>query len=76
MRNVLAVIADAGADQTTVAKLTIYLVEGVHVTEAYAASMPVWGSQATRGQRAHRAGARAAGVPRRDRRHRGHPRLT
>ena len=47
MRNVLAVLADAGADQTDVAKLTIHLVEGADVTEAYAASMPVWGTQPT-----------------------------
>ena len=47
MRNVLAVLADAGADQGHVAKLTIYLAEGVDVTEAYTAAMPVWGNQPT-----------------------------
>ena len=47
MRNVLAVLADAGADQTHVARLTIYLAQGVDVNEAFAASQPIWGEHPT-----------------------------
>ena len=47
MRNLLAVLAEVGADQTNVAKLTIYLVEGVDVNEAFAGSQPVWGEHVT-----------------------------
>jgi 2-iminobutanoate/2-iminopropanoate deaminase len=47
MRNVLAVLEEAGARPTEVAKLTIYLVEGVDVNEAFAASRSVWGDQPT-----------------------------
>lgn len=47
MRNLLAVLQAAGAGPADVAKLTIYLVEGVDVTEAFAASRSVWGDQPT-----------------------------
>lgn len=47
MRNLIAVLAEAGAGPADVAKLTIYLVEGVDVNEAFAASRSVWGDQPT-----------------------------
>jgi 2-iminobutanoate/2-iminopropanoate deaminase len=47
MRNLLAVLEAAGAGPADVAKLTIYLVEGVDVNEAFAASRSVWGDQPT-----------------------------
>jgi enamine deaminase RidA (YjgF/YER057c/UK114 family) len=47
MRNLLAVLHEAGAGPADVAKLTIYLVEGVDVNEGFAASRAVWGDQPT-----------------------------
>jgi enamine deaminase RidA (YjgF/YER057c/UK114 family) len=47
MRNLLAVLDEAGAGPADVAKLTIYLVEGVDVNEGFAASRAVWGDQPT-----------------------------
>jgi 2-iminobutanoate/2-iminopropanoate deaminase len=47
IRNVLAVLADAGATQADVAKLNIHLVEGADVNEGFAASRKVWGDQPT-----------------------------
>lgn len=47
MRNLLAVLEEAGAGPADVAKLTIYLVEGVDVNEAFGASRSVWGDQPT-----------------------------
>ena len=47
LRNVLAVLADAGATQADVAKLTIHLLEGTDVNEGFAASRKVWGDQPT-----------------------------
>ena len=47
MRNVLAVLEEAGAGPADVAKLTIYLAESVDPTAAYGAVMPVWGTQPT-----------------------------
>jgi enamine deaminase RidA (YjgF/YER057c/UK114 family) len=47
MRNLLAVLEEAGARPADVAKLTIYLVEGVDVNEAFGASRSVWGDQPT-----------------------------
>lgn len=47
LRNVLAVLAEAGATQEDVAKLTIHLAAGVDPNEAYAASASVWGQHAT-----------------------------
>jgi 2-iminobutanoate/2-iminopropanoate deaminase len=47
IRNLLDVLAEAGATQADVAKLTIYLVEGVDVNEAFGASRAVWGDQPT-----------------------------
>jgi 2-iminobutanoate/2-iminopropanoate deaminase len=47
MRNLLAVLEEAGAEPADVAKLTIYFVEGVDINEAFAASRSVWGDQPT-----------------------------
>lgn len=47
MRNLLAVLEEAGAGPADVAKLTIYLVEGVDVNKAFGASRLVWGDQPT-----------------------------
>ena len=47
MRNLLAVLEEAGAGPADVAKLTIYLAEGVDLNEAFAASRSVWGDQPT-----------------------------
>jgi enamine deaminase RidA (YjgF/YER057c/UK114 family) len=46
-RNLLAALADAGATQADVAKLTINLVEGVDVAEGFAAAQEVWGDHPT-----------------------------
>ena len=46
-RNLIAVLAEAGATPADVAKLTIILVEGVDVTEGFAAAQKVWGDQPT-----------------------------
>jgi len=42
LRNVLAVLAEAGTDAEHVAKLTIYLTSGVDPNAAYEASGKVW----------------------------------
>ncbi|MBM7172335.1 RidA family protein [Streptomyces sp. G44] len=47
MRNVLTVLAAAGAGPEHVAKLTIYLVGGVDAQVAYAAARSVWGEHRT-----------------------------
>ncbi|MCS0498611.1 RidA family protein [Protaetiibacter mangrovi] len=47
LRNVLAVLEEAGASPEDVAKLTIYLDAAVDPNAAYAASMEVWGPRAT-----------------------------
>jgi 2-iminobutanoate/2-iminopropanoate deaminase len=47
MRNLIAVLAEAGAKPADVAKLTIILVEGVDINEGFAASQKVWGDQPT-----------------------------
>ncbi|WP_127792358.1 RidA family protein [Agromyces sp. LHK192] len=47
MRNVLAVLAAAGADQSNVVRLAILLVEGQSFQEGFEAAMPVWGQHAT-----------------------------
>lgn len=47
LRNVLAVLAAAGADQTNVMRLAVYVVEGQSVDEGYAASARVWGEHPT-----------------------------
>lgn len=44
LRNVLAVLAEAGTGPENVAKLTIYLSPKVDPTEAYAATRTVWGN--------------------------------
>ena len=47
LRNVLAVLAEAGTDPEHVAKLTIYLAAGVDPEGAYAATRSVWGERRT-----------------------------
>jgi 2-iminobutanoate/2-iminopropanoate deaminase len=47
LRNVIAVLAEAGAKPADVAKMNIYLVEGADVNEGFAASLRVWGNQPT-----------------------------
>jgi 2-iminobutanoate/2-iminopropanoate deaminase len=47
MRNLITVLAEAGATPADVAKLTIILVEGVDLNEGFAASRKVWGNQPT-----------------------------
>ncbi len=47
LRNVIAVLAEAGATQTDVAKLTIHLAEGGDVNAGFAASLSVWGANPT-----------------------------
>ena len=47
LRNVLAVLAEAGADQSNVVRMAIYMVDGQSVDEGYAASMKVWGPNPT-----------------------------
>lgn len=47
LRNVLAVLAEAGAGPEDVAKLTIYLAAGVDPGAAFAASRSVWGDRRT-----------------------------
>ncbi|GAA1964484.1 RidA family protein [Agromyces allii] len=47
MQNLLAVLAEAGADQTNVVSLTITLVAGADATAGYEASAEVWGRHAT-----------------------------
>ena len=47
MRNVLAVLAAAGATQKDVAKLTIYLQAGITGERGFAAAMPIWGQNPT-----------------------------
>jgi 2-iminobutanoate/2-iminopropanoate deaminase len=46
-RNVLAVLAEAGADQRHVARLNIYLQAGGDVTAGYQAAAEVWGQHST-----------------------------
>jgi enamine deaminase RidA (YjgF/YER057c/UK114 family) len=46
MRNVLAVLAEAGTGPEHVAKLTIYLATGVDPGSAYAATRSVWATAA------------------------------
>ncbi len=47
MRNVLTVLAAAGATPDGVAKLTIYLHQDLTADEGYGAAMPVWGRTPT-----------------------------
>jgi 2-iminobutanoate/2-iminopropanoate deaminase len=47
LHNVLAVLAEAGADQRHVAKLSIYLRAGADVTAGYQAAAEVWGPHPT-----------------------------
>lgn len=47
LRNLLAVLAEAGSGPEHVAKLSIYLAPGVDAREAYAATASVWGDRRT-----------------------------
>jgi len=47
LRNLLAVLAEAGTDADHVAKLTIYLDPSVDPAEGYAATGAVWGNRRT-----------------------------
>lgn len=47
MRNLLAVLAEAGTGPEHVAKLTIYLATGIDPAAAYAAAFGVWGDNRT-----------------------------
>lgn len=47
LRNVLAVLAEAGTDAEHVVKLTIYLAAGIDPTDAYSATRGVWGDTRT-----------------------------
>ena len=46
-RNVITVLDSVGCTQSDVAKLTIYLAQGVDVAAGYAAAQEVWGRHAT-----------------------------
>jgi 2-iminobutanoate/2-iminopropanoate deaminase len=47
LRNVLAVLAEVGADQSNVVKMTIHIAEGQDPNAGYAASAEVWGYNPT-----------------------------
>lgn len=47
LRNVLAVLAEAGTDAEHVVKLTIHLAPGIDPTDAYGATREVWGDHRT-----------------------------
>jgi 2-iminobutanoate/2-iminopropanoate deaminase len=47
LRNVLAVLAEAGSSPDQVVKLTIYLAPGIDPTQAYGATAAVWGDRRT-----------------------------
>ena len=47
LRNLIAVLAEAGATPADVAKLNLILVEGVDLNEGFAASQRVWGNHPT-----------------------------
>jgi 2-iminobutanoate/2-iminopropanoate deaminase len=47
LRNVLAVLAEAGASQQDVAKLNIHIIEGTDVDAGFGASLRVWGANPT-----------------------------
>ncbi len=47
LRNVLAVLAEVGADQKNVVKMTVYIAEGQDANAGYAASAEVWGRNPT-----------------------------
>lgn len=47
LKNVLACLAEVGADQSSVAKLTIYFKQGESIQEGFAASGEVWGPHPT-----------------------------
>lgn len=47
LRNVLTVLAEVGASQENVVRMTIYLTAGADVNEGFAASRAVWGMHQT-----------------------------
>ena len=46
-QNVIAILTEVGADQSSVVKLTIYFKVGESIQEGFAASGEVWGQNAT-----------------------------
>ena len=47
LHNVLAVLAEGGADQSNVVRMAVYVAAGQSVDEGFAASMRVWGQHPT-----------------------------
>ena len=47
LHNVLAVLAEAGADQSNVVRMAVYVAAGQSVDEGFAASTRVWGQHPT-----------------------------
>ena len=47
LTNILTILAEFGADQSAVAKMTIYIAEGQDPNAGYAASAEVWGMNPT-----------------------------
>jgi len=47
LRNVLAILAAAGATQEDVAKMNIHIIEGTDVNAGFGASLAVWGANPT-----------------------------
>jgi len=47
LRNLLAVLAEVGATQENVAKLTVHLTESADLSQAFAASATEWGDHPT-----------------------------
>ena len=47
LRNVLTVLAEAGATQADVAKLNIHIIQGTDVNAGFGASLAVWGANPT-----------------------------
>ena len=47
LRNVMAVLAEVGADQSNVVRMAVYVAAGQSVDEGFAASMRVWGQHPT-----------------------------
>jgi 2-iminobutanoate/2-iminopropanoate deaminase len=47
LRNVLAVLAEAGGSQEHVAKMNIHIIDGTDVNAGFGASLAVWGAHPT-----------------------------
>ena len=46
LKNLLAILNEAGANQENVVKMTIYITQGEDINEGFAASQQVWGLHA------------------------------